>query len=443
MNLEYNNYQTFTKRPRRRWLELLLLTGFIFCLLIGLAALAVLVAHYRTIQPNLKDNPLQAIQTKQVSPPLALMRLGGDPADALAFQAMNAGELETSRSLITYAPGDEPGRLGVLLQLAHLYLARKEPLAAAQIYRLAQTVAILDPALGSFERGQALVQCTEGMLAANERTAALDSLTQAKRVAEQAPDLLPVQRSQIFTTLRPLASQLNDETLTREIEELARNPFLKPTGALLISQWSNFFAPVPPDATLTTAIATRQQRVHELAQRIAVTKGADIDPERQALAQALIAEDQLHQAYTQSRLTAGLALPQQVWLLEQQRNWLILKTQVALGGFGLTLVPEWENTKAELLQDLSTATRRLFDALFAVANAQEKPLDQAMTRLEVLHWLALQVDLGLYPNPNLQDLESKLQAAQADLVRLGQSPAFPIAYGAEATPPGFRIQAFK
>ena len=237
-NEGYNDYQTFTKRPRRRWVEILLLTGFLVCLLIGLAALTVLLARYRTTRPSLADDPLRAIQTQQIVPQLALMQLAGDPADALAFQAMNAGELETSRAMMTYAPSTEPGRIGLLLQLAHHYLERKQWLPAAQIYRLVRAIAILDLAPGSFERSQALLQASEGMLAADERAAALDSIMQAKRVAEQSPDLLPAQRSQIFGALRPLASQLDNPTLTREIEELARNPFLKPTGILLVSHWS-------------------------------------------------------------------------------------------------------------------------------------------------------------------------------------------------------------
>lgn len=439
-NEEYNDYQTITKRPRRRWLEILLLTGFIGCLLIGLAALTVLFARYRTTRPNLTDDPLHAIQTDQIVPQLALMQLAGDPADALAFQAINAGELETSRAMITFEPSTAPSRIGLLLQLAHHYLTQKQPLAAAQIYRLVRATAILDFAPGSFERSQALVQCSEGMLAANERAAALDSIAQAKRVAEQSPDLLPAQRSQIFTSLRPLASQLDNATLTHEIEDLARNPFLKPTGVLLTSQWSTLATPLTFAPNLTIAINTRHQRARELAQRILVTKGTDIDPERQALAQALVQEDQLRLEYTNSRLTTGLSLSQQVWLLQEQRAWLLLKTRVALLGFGLSLVPEWENTSAVLLQELATATRRLGDVVTATANAQTKPLDKAMLNLEAIQWLALQAELGLYPNATLTDIEAKLQATLAELNRLGSAPALPVAYTPEATPPGFRIQ---
>ena len=441
-NEEYNDYQTFTKRPRRRWVEILLLAGFLVCLLIGLAALTVLLVRYRATRPSLSDNPLQAIQTEQVIPQLALMQLAGDPADALAFQAMNAGELETSRAMLTYAPVTTPGRMGLLLQLAHHYLEQKQPLAAAQTYRLVRALAILDLTPGSFERSQALVQASEGMLAANERAAALDSIAQAKRVAEQSPDLLPTQRSQIFTLLHLLASKLDNVTLTHEIEELMRNPFLKPSGVLLTSHWSTLATRLAFDANLTTALKTRQQRARELAQRILVTKGTDIDPERQALAQALVEEDRLRLDYTNRRLTTGLSFAQQVWLLQEQREWLILKTRVALQGFGLSLVPAWESTSSILLQELSTATVRLSDAVTAVANTQTQPFDKAMMRLEALHWLALQTELGLYPNAPLTDLAGKLQAAQAELTRLGSAPALPVAYTTEVTPPGFRIQPF-
>src|SRR5436190_22538053 len=99
---EYNTYETLPSRPRRRWLESLLLIGFVFCLLIGLGALAVLLSRYQTTRPTLADDPLRAIQTKQIVPQLALMQLAGVPAHSLAFQAMQAGELETSRAMLTY-----------------------------------------------------------------------------------------------------------------------------------------------------------------------------------------------------------------------------------------------------------------------------------------------------------------------------------------------------
>ncbi|MCX6049831.1 MAG: hypothetical protein NT075_32430 [Chloroflexi bacterium] len=440
---EYNDYDPLPTRPRRRWLEILLLTGFVVCLLIGLAALLVLLAQFRTSRPGLSVTPVQAIQTTAIMPQLALMQLAGDPVDGLAFQAMNAGQLETSRAMLTYnAPISGAGNIELLMQLAHAYQDQNQPLAAAQLYRVVQTMTILDSSTSSFERSQALVQCSTGLLSAGERAAALDSAIQAKRVAEQAPELLPAQRSQIFATLRPLATQLDDPTFNSQIGELVRNPFLKPAGFITATNWLTLATPLAFNADLTTAIATRQQRARELSQRIDLTQGTDIDPERQALAQALIDEDRLRHDYTSSVLSTGLSLSQQFWLLEQQREWLILKVRVAQHGFGLPVVSSWETNLDALQQELSISTSRVTDVLNAFANAQSRPVDQALWRVSMLKWLALQTELGLYPNADPAEIGERLRAAQVELSRFGSAPPLPVAYVPDATPPGFRIQPF-
>jgi len=302
MTFESRNYQVeyddddelVPVRPRRRWLEGLLLFGFLLCLVVGLSALAALWSFYRATNSTQTADPLSGFQTSQIMPQLIIMQLAGDPAEALAQQALNAGELETSRALLTYnIQAIEPSRVELLLQLAHRYRDREEMAPAVQLYQMVRAIAILNPSLPAFERSQILVQCSEGLLATEEQAAARDTIEQAKRVTEQAPDLLPIQRSQIFDSLRPLVRQLDDSLLTQQIDELARNPFLQPAGLLLHGTFVNLAEPLPFDETLIAAVANRQLRARQLAERILFTKGVDIEPERLALFQALVEEDSL------------------------------------------------------------------------------------------------------------------------------------------------------
>jgi hypothetical protein len=431
-------------RRRNRWLEITLLLGFLACLLIGLGALAIFWRLYTDQTPAVQLNdPLASVQPTLITPGLALAELAGDPTEALAYQAFHAGHLETARVILTFTPAaNSDSRLGLLLPLARQYLQVNDAAFATLLFYQAQALATLDDTLGSLERSQTLVQIADGLLAAGEREAALDVTIAALRVARQAPDLLPAQRSQLFTSIRPLADQLGDVTLRQQIAELVRNPFLSPTGVSLTSGqlWSQL-EPIELTPEVMTAIATRQQRARELVNRIAFTGGADIGPEQAALAQALLAEDGARAQFVSSAQGAGLSPGQQLWLLLDQRAWLLLKIRIASLGFGLSLLPEWEASRASLVRELNAATGAIDNGLQTLINRESDPLTQATLHLEALHWLALQHELGYTLAGSPEQLNQRLAATQAQLTELGSPPPFPVAYEATANRPGFRLQA--
>jgi hypothetical protein len=437
-------YLTRPARRRRRWLEGLLLVGFTLCLLVGLAALAVLWRLSTNPAPILAPNdPLTTLRTERILPTLALAELAGDPPDALANQALSAGQLETARALLIYRRQQQNERqLGLLLYLARDYVAAEEPAIATLLLHQARAYALLDGTLGSLERSQALLQIAQELHAAGADSAARDAAIQSFRVARGAPELLPAQRSQLFSSLRPLVEQLADDTVSQQIAEFARNPFVTASGEIpaLTRLWSLPEA-VPADAGVVTALATRQQRARELVNRLAFTGGADIDPERAALAQALLAEDAARSALVGTMQGAGFTSGQQLTLLLEQRDWLLLKLRIASLGFGLSLVPEWETGRALLQRDLSAVTSALDTTFQALAAAQPDPLDQALLRLEARRWLALQSDLGQYPGVGPETLGQRISASQAELAQLGHPVALPFGYDPSAVPPGFRIAA--
>src|SRR5262245_10490323 len=102
--------QPFATRParrRRRWLERLLVFGFLLCLLVGLGALAMLWRLTAGDTTAVRfDAPLASLRTEHIVPALTLAELAGDPVDALAYQALAAGQLETARALLTYRRQD-------------------------------------------------------------------------------------------------------------------------------------------------------------------------------------------------------------------------------------------------------------------------------------------------------------------------------------------------
>jgi hypothetical protein len=430
------------KQPRRYvWLERLLLLAFAFCLVIGLAAFAVWWTLRSPEQPTLGGDPLAAVRTDQVLPQLALRQLAGDAAEGLAVQAMQAGHLETARAILSYETDLHPTtQLGRLAQLGRAYQEADERPVAAQVYRLTLPTAVLELTMSPLERAQLLVQTAKGMLTAGHLAGARDAATQAQLIATQTPDLLPAQRSQVFGELQRLASELKDPAFAAKINDLARNPFVSPQGVLIPHRLDTFTERLPYDDTVTATINTREQAATLLADRIALTNGVDIEPERQALAQALLAEDQARSQFYQQARSGAVSLPQQTWLLRDRIGWLATKLRIAQSGYGIAILPEWEQQAGTISNELGAAHNDYAAALDAAAAALPTPADQALQRVENQMWLAQQAERGFYASIGMSDLSERLRIVQDDMERQLGPMALPVAYEPEAMPPGFRIQ---
>lgn len=427
-------------RRRRRRLETVLIAGFLICLVVGIAAFTSLWVLSQTPQTSLEGSPFQLFQPDQVSVGLAVRQLAGDPVSALAGQAIQAGELPTAAALLLYnTESTGSGRVGPWRQLAQR-LGEQEGGASALAFKQVLSLAVLDLALRSLERSQLLTQATEGFLAAGDVAAAQSAATQALRVIVQSPDLLPAQRNQLLAQLKPSVAQLDDSQLLAQVDDFLRNPFVKPTGVLLANSTPIFVASPPIDPAVQAAQAPRILAARNLADRYVLTNGIDVEPERQALSAALLAEDQARSVAYRAQLAEPISLQQQLGLLQQQRNWLIQKLQVAQKAFGTSIVAEWETSQPALLAELDGLNNNIATVTNALADAQPSELEQNMLRAEAAHALALQSAIGLYPGANNADIGERLRLTQSEMARLGSPPALPVAYEADAYPSGFRIQ---
>ncbi|MCB0089684.1 MAG: hypothetical protein KDE54_17375, partial [Caldilineaceae bacterium] len=135
-----------------------------------------------------------------------------------------------------------------------------------------------------------------------------------------------------------------------------------------------------------------------------------------------------------------ISLNQQFAILQEYRNWSALKVRISSLGFGFSLVPEWEANRDALLQELATITRNLDTISEELINRQETDADKAAMRVEKLMWLALQSELGLYPNQPLDELGNQLRFAQDALAEQGVPLALRVLFDSTATPPGIRLQ---
>ncbi len=438
-------------RPaRRRGAEILTLVGFLLCLLLGAAALATLWMVTRPSPlPSGASASAALLQPQNVVVGLATRSLAGDAPTALISQALQAGELETAAALLLFdTSAAPPARAALWQQLARHYLDAGDATRATLAHDRLLQLAVLDPALHSLGRSQLLIQATTGLAAAGQPAAANDAAWQAVRSIAQAPDLLPAQRSELLQDLRPAVigpqAVVDDVLLAAQVEELLRNPYVSAGGALVPATWKLLQAPLEPDAETAAALAAaadnRRLMARNLADRYVLTSGSDVEPERQALSAALLAEDTLRAQSAQTLLAEATTLQQQIAILQQEQERHIGKLQVARGAFGISLAPEWEANVAAIEGDLASATASLDRLVGALADAQATPLEQNLLRAESAHWLAMQYALDAWPGGDPTQAGERLRVAQDELQRLGAPLALPAAWDAAAPLPGFRIQ---
>lgn len=437
-------------QPRRRALEVLFILGFVVSLLLGVAALAALWRLARPASLPAAGAPADALlRPEEVLVGLATRMLAGDTPTALISQALQANENDTAAALLLFDTTSTPAaRVALWQQLARHWLDRGDDGRAAIAFDRVLQLALLDPAISSLGRSQALIQAAAGLAAADQPAAATDAAWQAVRSIEQAPNLLPAQRSELLQDLRPLVwgptAVMDDAALAARVEELLRNPFGAPAGALVPSTWALLQAPLAPDeataAVLASAADTRRLMARNLADRDVLTSGLDVEPERAALADALLAEDALRTQAAQTLLGTATTLQQQIAILLQEQQRIITKLQVARGAFGMNIVPEWEAARPAIETDLAAVTSNIDQLVGALADAQATPLEQNLLRAEAAHWLAVQSVLGFWPSGDPAQISERLRFAQDELARLGAPVALPVAYDPAAPIPGFRVQ---
>lgn len=429
-------------RPGRIWLRLLLLAGFLLSLLVGIVALVGLYLTPELEQETAQviSQPVVLVEPDRIPPHLALLQLAGADGEALVRQAANAGERTLAFAILAYDGTLSPSRQAAeFLRVGHQFLAVEDPLRAAAAFERARAVTIFALPMPPLERGQLLIRSGEGLKLAGDGRGALESALQAQHVAAQAAGLLPAQRAQILQGAEGLIRAYGSEEEVRRLEELLRGPGQVRPRVALISRLAQLRGDYPLPANLAEIQAEREAAAQALIDRLLLTGGQDIEPERAALAELLLVEDRLWTELYAGWNNPGLALADRHDLLLGYRQWLLVKLRVAEGGFGLRLVENWRVEMEAIRGGLARVMGEMNALLTAQIGENSDPASRAVLQLEALQWLGLQAELGFYPQAPLGDISSRMEQTQAELERLNVPPDLPIFYDLGAYPPGFRI----
>jgi hypothetical protein len=189
------------------------------------------------------------------------------------------------------------------------------------------------------------------------------------------------------------------------LASLAENPLVLPIGKDI---------PLPLDVQESE---TKRWQAAQAVVRELVEMGGEVRPETQnKLQNALLNENDVKMRFYTEALAAEPQLSGKVDLLQAEINWQSIKYRLARRGFGISLMPQWEEEAEQIRSELTSSYEDLYrlygDMIVAMPDASQ--IDRATE--ESLRRQILAGQLGQYPNYPSEQLKTQLLNATARLV---------------------------
>ncbi len=414
----------------RKGLFFILLAGFLLFALAGIVAFG---AYFFTARRGISlpawSDPIAHLETRKVKPALALLPLAGVSSAEAFNRALGADELESAYAILVFGLDlSERERLGSSLLLARRYAEAGNTTKAKLCYRQAGTIATLNPTLSDFTRADAYLQAGYGLASLKEQGEAELYYDQAYTIALYSPYLKKAHQKLILdrvaTAYKALgesrkAKQALAQSMALDLEAGASKE-LEPAD-----QDQKFLLGRPEEPTLipqavTEAEAARRKAAHNLSSYLLSTLKPPPANLTTNLAQALETEDKARLSFYSAQPAEPLMLLEQIALAWHKVRWLTVKYQVASGGYGLSLMPEWETQAAAIQSELSKAYEDLY-ALYSeqvITLPEADAIDRAWA--QVLRQEIEAGRLGLYPNYPEEQLIARLKEATEKLIATGR-----------------------
>lgn len=398
--------------PASRRLPLLLGAAAVLLMLVGLALLAVYFLTSREPAPATGwRDPITLVAPDAVAADLAVLTLAGEGDDRVIRAALDAGEIETAYATLAYSVLlPDNARSGHWLLLAANYRSR-DPGRSEVCYQAALDLAALGPTLGDLARADVSLQVARGYAELSQRWVAPLALAQAENIARYSLSLLPAQRRSLLVQVANAYDALGERQLAAalrgKLDLYASGSGISVTPPQQLLPSLRGAVVLPPD--VVAALAERQAAAAAMAARWFSVAPAGRTSLSEALGRALRAEDAAREAWyaTADTLSTADRLP----LLHDQVAWLTVKYRVAGRGYGVSLVPEWEEAREELAAALAKAYTDLING-YGQQLATLGPVEADQARLELLRQGVLWTRLGLFPDQQAEALLSE-QLAEA------------------------------
>ncbi len=390
--------------------------------LLMVAAVVIVVSLLDLGQPQdtAWQSPMLAVLPAEIAPDLAIYPLAGASELDTVDAAIENGDLETAYAALVFGVDlAETQRIGRLTLLGERFIEAEKPERAALVYQQIMDAAVLSPHLHDPARADALLVSGRGWASLGEEDKAMEAYDQVYLIAAQSPYLQMANRRALLIALETAYEDLD----AADRAEASRGAIIK------LDQDTTPHPPVSPGGVPELlqgdeVVSSSEVGALEDARREAAflliepLSAGELPPEELVanLAQVLKAEDGAKLALYQVESESTTQPSRRIGINRQWVRWLMLKYKVASQGFGLQLVPEWEDELAEIQSALSKAQEGLFyeyeDLVTALPDASLVGPGSYAVRRQVL----LDGRLGRYPNYPAEQLADKLQDAARNLI---------------------------
>jgi len=327
-------------------------------------------------------DPKAALRWDEIDPIVSLKQLTGMSTRGVFWTALDRRDAPTAYAALVYDIGLEPEeRCSLALALAQNEAATAHPDIQRGCYEIAANVAVAASDLSDLTRARTLLMAARGAAALGRDAQALSYLDQVDVVVRHSDQLALAHRQQLVDELIPLAHRLGcprEDWADLEQQVLAA-PGASPRGQPATARVSRPQMPLSSGPVLQ-AVALRQQMARRVLEGALAQGPVLAQVERDDLTWALQMEDRARASHPGGDNAVAAA--------QERATWAVLKWRVAHGGYGISLVPEWEARRTEIDAELAAALDALYDAL----QDRRDTSGQEIALLRIEHGL-----LGFYP----------------------------------------------
>ena len=380
--------------------------------------------------------PVQQVGLEGVEPSLALETLTDVGDLEVVNTALEQGELETAYVTILFSTQlTDKEHVGNLLLLGQEYEGAGDRSRAQMCYQQASLMSTMGPTLSDFGRASNFVQIGGSFAEWGNREEALFNYDQAFALALHSPFIKDPHRADVLGQLAEEYDSIGEREKAAEsralqvevlytTEEPATAPEAVPDQPI-----ANFLTQIPaPDAAMVASYEDRRvEVVRELLDFLQDSPSGEAIPEELAIevTQALVNEDKARSTAYEDELESASSMVLKIGVAEARVDWLLIKYRMALGGYGLQLVPAWSDSVEGIAAELAEAQGELHDiygqqiATFGDETAKDRAWYDVL-RLEVLRGT-----LGLYPDYPEEGLISELTEVIGRLIEAGDPSVHP------------------
>jgi hypothetical protein len=400
-----------------------LLAGTLIAVTVAASAGAVIVLSDRLpAPPSPSASPLSSVTSRAISPSRALASLAGANDLDVIDRALAANDSDTAFATLLYsAEINDQVRAGSLLSLARLLAQSKKSAQALSAVRSAVDIALLSPSMSDYSRSVALDQAGQILVSLSKKDEAIHAYTAAATIATQSGRIDPGYRQMLLEGLATDLTHMGSSQQARSLRAAVSNPPSPDTTSAVLP---GLLVPLTngTGAAWSDLETTMAKRIDLAAGLISSLNGQSpvlTETVRQQLAATLVSEDRLRLQIDTAGISQSSNLLQRIAFARERTQWLTQKWRITRQGFGMTLVPAWEEQRSDIEASLDKAYSDYYVILRDAAISLPGYHESAQALVEIVQ---LQIEIGRLGVPmgfQEADLLRDLDNAQRDLSNRG------------------------